>query len=206
MAAFHGDEKFQEIVRRIIKTTGLRVAIETGTYHGDSSLFLSELCPIVYTIEVRLDYYDHARQRFTNKSIYTYHGDSRPNLRKILDELREDAFIFLDAHWQDDWPLHDELKDLIERRNNRKNVIIVDDFDVPNSRMTGSAGGGGSVGDAKYGPRLKEDPTPCSLQTFGKQLEQFNQVWFPSYDSENPGYVIASDRDLTGIADLRRHK
>jgi hypothetical protein len=206
MAAFHGDTFFQEIIRQVIKTTGIKVAIETGTYHGDSSLFLEELGLSVFTCEKREDYFNHAKARFDGKHIVPSLGDSRPFLRATLLGLKDDIFVFLDAHWQDDWPLKEELDILIADSKNK--VIIIDDFDVPNSRMTGSAGGGGTPGDPLYGPRLKTDLTPCSLETFGKQLAYYRQVWFPDYNSDMPGYCIATDLDLTSIAQglrLRRH-
>lgn len=206
MAAFHGDEFFQKIVKDIVQKHHLKSAIETGTYHGDSSLFMEELGLAVNTIEAREDYFNHAKERFRQRRVFNFLGDSRSFLKTILHAFPESCLVFLDAHWQDDWPLKEELDILINVRSKTKNVVIIDDFDVPNSRMKGSAGGGGTVGDPLYGPRKEIDRTPCSLETFEEKLKVFDQIWFPSYDSDMPGYVIASDLDLSGIGNIRRHK
>jgi len=205
MAAFHGDEHYQTIIRQILLQGNIGVFLETGAYHADSSIYVAQFVKKVYTCEIRRDFCDTAQDHIDKsgfkENISLYNEPSQtfiPRFLPLLVEL-ESVLVFLDAHWQDDWPLEKELALCAElqKKHPGKLVVVIDDFDVPgNPRMTGSAGGGGTVGDPIYGPRLAVDPTPCSVETFGKYFEGFKQVWYPDYPGNWPGYAILSDMEL----------
>lgn len=201
MAAFHGDPKLQELVRKIAALAG--AAVETGTFHGDSALFMGTLFSRLWTIEIREDFWKHARERFraNGANITAFLGPSQVYLGRMLDEafaLSPSVFVFLDAHWQDDWPLAEELRILSSKREaGRKIALVVDDFQVPGRPdLYGTAGGGGTPGDPIYGPRLRPDPTPCDWTTFGGELKGFAEYWVPSYPGPQAGYLVASDMEL----------
>lgn len=210
MAAFHGDPMLQELVSKIARAKGVRWGIETGTFHGDSTLFMSDLFEHVWTIEIRQDFAKVASARFASR-ISLVEGRSQELLSGILEEVlasREGpVFVFLDAHWQDDWPLREELGAIqaLREAHPGRLIALVDDFQVPDRPdLYGTHGGGGTPGSLIYGPRIRPDPTPCDWNTFGSYLEGFLEVWFPDYPGPQPGYVVVSDVPLGSIPGLRR--
>lgn len=203
MAAFHGDAMLQDLVRKIAERA--KAAVETGTFHGDSTLFMAELFERVWTIEVRDDFWKSACERFAKNlggKISSILGRSQDHLIRMIEEAQAFAnpvFLFLDAHWQDDWPLAEELAIVSSMRmpSGPSFILIVDDFQVPGrDDLYGTAGGGGTPGHAIYGPKSHVDYTPCDWDTFGGRLEGFPWYYFPSYPGPQPGYLVASDLDL----------
>jgi hypothetical protein len=74
----------------------------------------------------------------------TIHKGSSPDVMKnIISYDEKNLLVFLDAHWEDYWPVNDELKVLYER--NVQPVICIHDFFVPNKN------GGAAFGFDKYG-------------------------------------------------------
>lgn len=217
MAEFHGDPNMLAIVKSIVEQAKISFVLETGTFYGDSTLAFSKMVPDVMTIEVREDFYTQAQAKFQSagaKNITQILGKSQVRLGWALGawletaSLDERALIFLDAHWQDDWPLHDELAMIMRTRRIYPNrlVVLIDDFEVPGRpNFASSPGGGGTPGDPMYGPRLKTDPTPCNLDTFGRYLREFRELWFPDYDGQWTGFLVASDISLQFEKLMKRH-
>jgi hypothetical protein len=70
-----------------------------------------------------------------NKKIYMIKGSSEIVLDDILNgglgfDVNKNLLFYLDAHWNDYWPLKDELK-LIKKYNLSDSKIIIHDFYVP---------------------------------------------------------------------------
>ena len=70
-----------------------------------------------------------------NKKIYMIKGSSEIVLDDILNgglgfDVNKSLLFYLDAHWNDYWPLKDELK-LIKKYNLSDSKIIIHDFYVP---------------------------------------------------------------------------
>lgn len=109
--------------------------IETGTYRGTTTELMVETGLPVYTIEGNPRHYGFARARLVAKHNVTLRlGDSRVELRSFFKgPLRptksEAIFAYLDAHWDDDLPLAEEL-DIIFG-NSSAAVVMIDDFQVP---------------------------------------------------------------------------
>ena len=104
---------------------------ETGTFLGDTLVYLADRYQDmpVYSCEISKEYFLFSKQRvsvFSNVEISNECTTSM--LSKHANKYRF-PFFYLDAHWQDYWPLLDELN-LIER-----GVICIDDFDIGNSRF-----------------------------------------------------------------------
>ena len=112
-------------------------AIETGTYIGTSTIFLSKLVSKeCFTIELIDEYADIAARRFAKydvlKKITLIRGDSSVEITNILNKLNPETarvLAYLDAHWHDKLPLVSELKELINWGG--KWLAIVDDFKIP---------------------------------------------------------------------------
>lgn len=109
--------------------------METGTYLGTTTEFLAAAgCP-VFSIEGQARNHGFARARLRRHGNVTLRlGDSREQLARLFDGplaalLREPLFFYLDAHWNEDLPLAEELDMVFPRC--QKAVIMVDDFQVP---------------------------------------------------------------------------
>ena len=138
---FNGQPYRQALFRALIRQVQPAAIIETGTYLGTTTEFLAETGLPVFTIEADPRRYGFARARlWRRRSITLLCDDSRVALRALFNGALRDftnrtLFFYLDAHWNDDLPLAEEL-DIIFARCPPA-VVMVDDFRVP--------------GDADYG-------------------------------------------------------
>jgi hypothetical protein len=109
--------------------------LETGTCYGTTTELLAESGLPVVTIESNARNYAFARarlRRFANVQLWL--GDSRIGALRALDLHRttlgaRPLFAYLDAHWNEDLPLAEELDVVFTRCPNP--VVMVDDFRVP---------------------------------------------------------------------------
>jgi hypothetical protein len=114
------------------------VTVETGTYAGDTTGYLaSRLQHDVYTSEANCIFYSLARSRLAGfPNVHCYLDDSRHFLKTMLEPRLKASrsgrpvFFYLDAHWQEDLPLREEIEIVVG--NVDKSVIMIDDFRVPN--------------------------------------------------------------------------
>ena len=133
---FNGQFGRREIFEAIIRTAQPRLILETGTYRGTTTeLFAKTTIPVV-TIESDRRNYGFARTRLRGcRNVDVRLGDSRHELRRVFDCQRELLggrqlfFAYLDAHWNDDLPLADELDIIFSNAPNT--VAMIDDFRVP---------------------------------------------------------------------------
>lgn len=128
----------------------IQTAVETGTYHGEGTLELAKRCPCVITCETNGEFWWIAAANFekagwmhTNdnsplfvkrgadgviRNIYAYKAPSPEVLQMVLplrDAVRPVLF-YLDAHWEDNWPILDELKAIAEAGHSDARIIIHD--------------------------------------------------------------------------------
>lgn len=112
------------------------VAVETGTFQGDTSLLLAEQFGRCVTIERSQALAAAARSRFADdRRVTVLEGTSRERLADALPSLEEGCFFWLDAHGmydyvgedQDENPLLAELELILTTRGSAPNVIAVDD-------------------------------------------------------------------------------
>jgi len=66
-------------------------------------------------------------------------------MKNIISNGEKDLLIFLDAHWENYWPVKDELNTLIEK--DVRPIICIHDFFVP----------GGNIFVDKYGKRIRSN-------------------------------------------------
>lgn len=112
------------------------VAIETGTFQGDTSALLAAAFGRCVTIERSGPLAEAARRRFADDPRVTVlEGSSRDRLEEALPTGSESCFFWLDAHGiydyagpdTDENPLLHELATLMAARQGRPVVIAVDD-------------------------------------------------------------------------------
>jgi hypothetical protein len=163
---FNGQRGRAEIFRQILQCESFQAIVETGTFHGTTTVFLHETSGLpTYTVEaVPLRFY-YARQRLrSHGGIHLEMGDSCSFLERLgkAATLRGCVFFYLDAHWYEDLPLAHELR-LIAKMW-QEPVVMVDDFEVPDDPEYGFDDYGG-------GKRLTLGYLPKEL------LSEFCSFW-----------------------------
>jgi predicted O-methyltransferase YrrM len=132
---FNGQSNRVQIFKAIMAYARPAAIIETGTYLGATTYFLAGVGLPVYSIEGNPRNYGFARARLWWKlNVKLRQGDSRAELKKLfegpLDSLRNSPLLFyLDAHWDADLPLAEEIDIIFDRTPNA--VVMIDDFEVP---------------------------------------------------------------------------
>lgn len=126
----NGQEGRQRIVRELARAIHFDRVYETGTYRGTTTEFLLAVfeCP-VFSVEISERFFRYSRARLSySRRVHLERGDSRSFLQRHAT-VSETAFIYLDAHWQRDLPLCDELR--IISSGWPRAVVMIDDFRVP---------------------------------------------------------------------------
>lgn len=153
--AFNGQDNRRAIFDAIIERQAPALIVETGTYRGTTTEALAKSGVPVLTIEGRRRNYGFARVRLRHLPNVNVHlGDSRERLRALFQEMNGKPkpgklFAYLDAHWEEDLPLRDEL-DIVFNWDPDA-IVMIDDFRVPNDVGYGYDDyGQGTVLDAAY--------------------------------------------------------
>jgi hypothetical protein len=132
---FNGQSNRIRIFNAIVACIRPTAIVETGTYLGTTTEYMAATGLPVYTIEGHPRHYGFARARLWRKpNVKLYQGDSRIELKKLLDGplkslTSTSLFFYLDAHWNEDLPLADEIDIIFGRSLNA--VVMIDDFEVP---------------------------------------------------------------------------
>ena len=112
---------------------GITRAVETGTFHGDSTATLAAIFPEVVTIELSPEFHAAAERRFAlTPRVKVVLGNSATELAHHVDSRLPTVF-FLDAHWMGgetpgeemNCPIRDELSGL--SGGNPEDCIVIDD-------------------------------------------------------------------------------
>jgi hypothetical protein len=111
----------------------LEAALETGTWLGNTTKFLSCIFDRVYSFEIDAVFFNAASQNLASfKNTRLFFGNSGtfllPLLKKKLQGKR--LFCYLDAHWYNDWPLLDEIRQISQTHKDNC-ILMIDDIKVP---------------------------------------------------------------------------
>lgn len=132
-APFNGQKFRKRIFDDLFDHIGFGAIVETGTFRGTTTALFAEMGVPVYTVEAHPRYFGFAKARFRGRkeAIHLLQGDSREQLRRILgrDSLSRNVFFYLDAHWEEDLPLKEEVDIIFEKT--KGSVVMIDDFQVP---------------------------------------------------------------------------
>lgn len=142
----------------LAQQNNVSTAVETGTWKGYTSVFLSQIFERVFTIELSLQSFLEASHNcHPYPNIHCLLGHSADTLHNLLPSLADQPILFyLDAHWNSDWPLLRELEEIsFSHRDNC--IIVIDDFKVP------------SMPEIKYDAY---DGKECSFNYIKKKLAQ----------------------------------
>ncbi len=173
---FNGDRIRTDIVNKILISQLPKKIIETGTWVGNTTNFLSNFNSEVYSIESNSSFYALSLLRFSKKeNVFIINGSSDDVINNF-DNFKENIFVYLDAHWEEFVPLDYELNHL---KNFNDVIVLIDDFKVEQTPGW------------KYD---KYNDIELSLEYF-PVLNSFD-LFFPNYkplDQDNhSGFVIAS--------------
>ncbi|MFI9342459.1 hypothetical protein ACIG0D_14455 [Streptomyces sp. NPDC052773] len=133
-AALNGQRFRQNLFRSLVRELQPRAVFESGTYCGGSTQFLWHVSGApVFTVEKNRGFARCAQRRFRgNPEVRVLNADSRDALRTLRDSAgfpRSRVLFYLDAHWEKDLPLREEV-DIITKAWT-DSVIVIDDFKVP---------------------------------------------------------------------------
>lgn len=132
--ALNGQRFRQDMFRSLLQELQPRAVFESGTYRGATTQFLWHVSGRpVYTVEKDAALARLASRRFRDVAdIRVTQSDSR----KALQGLRANSsfpksrvFFYLDAHWEEDLPLREEVATIT--RGWTDSLILIDDFKVP---------------------------------------------------------------------------
>jgi hypothetical protein len=128
------DEAKAFYLLRAIRATGASVFVETGTFHGNMVARLRSHVAEAHTIELSLDLYLRAKQRFeADPHVHVHHGDSAVVLPSVLQQLQGPAVIYLDGHYSGGdtargavaTPVWDELRAVAASPH--RHAVVIDD-------------------------------------------------------------------------------
>src|SRR5262249_51242413 len=132
---FNGQKGRCILIAALVSRLEPKAIVETGTYLGTTTEWLAAFQLPVFTIESNREDYGFARARLgTIPNITVVCSDSRRGLRSLVKGplqslVTECVLVYLDAHWDDDLPLAEELDFVFADLPNA--VVVVDDFEVP---------------------------------------------------------------------------
>ncbi len=136
----------QAVREDVLTRNGLADAtwIETGTYLGDTTEFLSRIARMVYSIEPGLKLFADAQLRFKDhRNVEIINGLSEEVFPQLLPTLSGDVCFWLDGHYTDetthkgpqDTPIIDELNCIGDNISRFDNVVVmIDDVHLFNGQ------------------------------------------------------------------------
>jgi hypothetical protein len=152
----NGQARRRQLVKDIFEAVPIDEVVETGAFRGTTTCFLAEVSKgDVHSVELVERFYKFAAVRCAREQprIRLVHGDSRLFLKALADRTTHPStFFYLDAHWQEDVPRHEELRIIHERWSDA--VVMIDDFEVPGDPGYGVAMYGGHPLNERYLPPL----------------------------------------------------
>lgn len=133
--AINGDRIARAEFIRLLEVYRIATIVETGTFHGVTTHWLTSLGLPVHSVEINPRYQATAIQRLTGvQNIKLHLGNSPQILLSILPRLSQPVFFFLDAHWGGHCPLLDELG-AMATAGIINPIIAIHDFLVPDTTL-----------------------------------------------------------------------
>jgi hypothetical protein len=109
-----------------------KAIIETGTYFGTTTEWFAAFQLPVFTCEADRENYGFAKARLeATPNVTVVQADSRAFLTQLLRGPIKNGpnLFYLDAHWNDDLPLAEELEIIFAQSSD--SIVMIDDFQVP---------------------------------------------------------------------------
>jgi predicted O-methyltransferase YrrM len=154
----NGQAGRMQICRDIIAALPPKAIVETGTFRGTTTEFFASFGLPVYSVEFEPRYHAFAQMRLRAQRdrVHLTLADSRSFLKKLANDAsvpKDSVFFYLDAHWNADLPLAEEITTIFGTWS--RAVIMIDDFAVPGDSYSYDDYGPGAALDADYLDALK---------------------------------------------------
>lgn len=109
--------------------------IETGTFLGDTTKYLSEMYPHlpIISIESNVDFFNASKRKLSNCKNVTLLNESSDLVIKKVSKQFKRPFFYLDAHWfsPSSFPIYGELKNI------KKGIVCIGDFFIGDGNAQG---------------------------------------------------------------------
>jgi hypothetical protein len=128
-------QNFLALAESKLDINSIPVFVESGTYLGETTETAAKIFRECHTVELEPGHYNRALQKFrNNSSVFVHQGQSNQVFRKILPDITDPVFFWLDGHWSGgntargptDVPLLEEI-DVVLQTCNQHCVIVIDD-------------------------------------------------------------------------------
>lgn len=193
------DDKFAfEEFKKLIENFKIKRIYETGTYLGWSTIKLSEFNIPVYTIEINNNYIKESYNNLKDKkNVKILCGESSTILDSLCTKNEENSLFFLDAHWNENLPLLNEL-DVIKKTKNP--VIIIHDFFVPGgSKIRSKHFNGYGIVDDLSGSKFGFDSYGDVILNYDFIKEKLDKIYPNGYDYHYTTEIDCVDSGLIYI-------
>lgn len=190
--AFNGQEFRRKIYSELMERNDFSQIVETGTFKGNTTAYMAKTGLPIKSAEYDERNFGYCQFRFLlNKDVSIYQGDSRQFLRSLTGDKsikNEMIFFYLDAHWNEDLPLAEELDIIFSHWDNM--VIMIDDFKVPDTGYNYDDYGKGKALTLEY---LKKT----------RYADKY-QIFFPAKDETHETSVKRGCVVLTGNQEIAK--
>lgn len=124
-----------EVIKNYARASGIRILVETGTFHGDSIFACLNTFDQLFTIELDPLLFENAARRFKgNMKVKVLQGDSGTVLGKLLTGLPKRCVFWLDGHYSEgetakaalNTPIIEELQHIFAHPC-KNHIILIDD-------------------------------------------------------------------------------
>ena len=173
------DQELYDNTIQLINKFKINKIYETGSYVGKSALILSRIDTNikVFSYEINPQYYGLAVRTCNGQSnVLIRNISSQIGLKEDIVEADNNTLLFLDAHWEEYWPVLDELEVIINKK--LKPCILIHDFFVPDEN-----------GKAKFGYDAYKDQ-PLSFEYIKQKIEQIYQSDYSYFYSQKGGMDV----------------
>lgn len=193
---FNGQTFRQRMFAELCALVPFAAIVETGTHRGSTTAHLRRTTRVpIHSFELRPRHHGFARARLWRaRDMHLHRRDSRTGIAALAASgaLRHGpVFFYLDAHWEHDLPLAEEVD--LALRHCPQAVVMIDDFAVPDDP---------GYGFDDYGPGKT-----LSLDYLGSRVAPPTAIWFPACDSrDETGFrrgcvVLARETEVIRLID-----
>lgn len=185
--------------------------IETGTLYGDSVAHAAQFdFEKIFSFEVYKPLYEKSKERFINdQRIVILNEDSGKGIENLNTQVKGNALFFLDAHFpgadagytqyneeknnDTKMPLLNELKGILNRASEYKDVIIIDDYRIFEvDHRIQYADVDGHLKSIGKGDIKRTDLVHFNLMEFLQST--FSEYFNIDLDFRDEGYVVLTHR------------